>query len=229
MDIGITMFPTDYSIRIDDLAREAEARGFESLFVPEHTHIPASRRSPWPGGPELPREYWHTLDPFVGLAAAAAVTTWLRLGTGIALLTERDPILTAKESATVDLLSDGRFELGIGGGVERGGDGTPRHGVQGPFQGDDGPCVGDQDHLDAGGAAVPRRLRRLRPDSGHGRSRCSGRTLRSCSGARAGTRCAGLQSISTAGCRGRGAASMRLRRWRACGALRRRRSASPRS
>ena len=116
MDIGITMFPTDYSIRIDELAREAEDRGFESLFVPEHTHIPTSRRSPWPGGPELPREYWHTLDPFVGLAAAAAVTSRLRLGTGIALLTERDPILTAKESATLDLLSDGRFELGIGAG-----------------------------------------------------------------------------------------------------------------
>ena len=116
MDIGITMFPTDYSIRIDDLAREAEARGFESLFVPEHTHIPTSRRSPWPGGPELPRDYWHTLDPFVGLGAAAAVTTRLRLGTGIALLTERDPILTAKESATLDLLSEGRFELGIGAG-----------------------------------------------------------------------------------------------------------------
>ncbi len=116
MDIGITMFATDYSIRIDELAREAEARGFESLFVPEHTHIPASRRSPWPGGAELPRDYWHTLDPFVGLAAAAAVTTRLRLGTGIALLTERDPILTAKESATLDLLSDGRFELGIGAG-----------------------------------------------------------------------------------------------------------------
>ena len=116
MDIGITMFPTDYSIRIDELAREAEARGFESLFVPEHTHIPASRRSPWPGGAELPREYWHTLDPFVGLAAAATVTTRLRLGTGIALLTERDPILTAKESATLDLISNGRFELGIGAG-----------------------------------------------------------------------------------------------------------------
>ena len=116
MDIGITMFPTDYSIRVDELAREAEARGFESLFVPEHTHIPASRRSPWPGGAELPRDYWHTLDPFVGLAAAASVTTRLRLGTGIALLTERDPILTAKESATLDFLSDGRFELGIGAG-----------------------------------------------------------------------------------------------------------------
>ena len=116
MDIGITIFPTDYSIRLDELAREAEARGFESLFVPEHTHIPASRRSPWPGGSALPREYWHTLDPFVGLAAAAAVTTRLHLGTGIALLTERDPILTAKEAASLDLLSGGRFELGIGAG-----------------------------------------------------------------------------------------------------------------
>ena len=116
MDIGITIFVTEYTIRIDELAREAEARGFESLFVPEHTHIPASRRSPWPGGAELPEEYRHTLDPFVGLAAAAAVTTRLRIGTGIALLTERDPILTAKESATLDLLSDGRFELGIGAG-----------------------------------------------------------------------------------------------------------------
>ena len=116
MDIGITIFATDYSIRIDELAREAESRGFESLFAPEHAHIPSSRRSPWPGGPELPREYWHTLDPFVGLVAAAAVTSRLRLGTGIALLTERDPILTAKESATLDLLSEGRFELGIGAG-----------------------------------------------------------------------------------------------------------------
>ena len=116
MKIGIYIFATDYTIRIDELAREAEARGFESFFVPEHTHIPTSRRSPWPGGAELPRDYWHTLDPFVGLAAAAAVTSRLRLGTGIALLTERDPILTAKESATLDLLSGGRFELGIGAG-----------------------------------------------------------------------------------------------------------------
>ena len=84
--------------------------------MPEHTHIPASRRSPWPGGPELPKQYSHTLDPFVGLAAAAAVTTKLRLGTGICLLTERDPIVTAKEVATLDLVSNGRFEFGIGAG-----------------------------------------------------------------------------------------------------------------
>ena len=116
MKIGIYIFATDYTIRIDELAREAEQRGFESLFIPEHTHIPASRRSPWPGGPELPREYWHTLDPFVALGVAAAATSTLRLGTGICLLTERDPIVNAKEVATLDLLSGGRFELAIGAG-----------------------------------------------------------------------------------------------------------------
>lgn len=116
MNIGIFIFATSYAMRIDELAREAEARGFESLFVPEHTHIPASRRSPWPGGADLPKEYWHTLDPFVALTAAAAATKTLRVGTGICLLTERDPLTTAKAAASLDLLSGGRFELGIGAG-----------------------------------------------------------------------------------------------------------------
>ncbi len=116
MQIGIVQFSTDYSLRIDELARAAEERGFESLFVPEHTHIPTCRRSPWPGGSELPREYKHTVDPLVGLAWAAAATSRLRIGTGIALLTERDPIVLAKECATLDMLSRGRFELGIGAG-----------------------------------------------------------------------------------------------------------------
>ena len=116
MKIGIYLFATEYTIRIDELAREAEQRGFESLFIPEHTHIPASRRSPWPGGDDLPREYWHTLDPFVALGVAAAATSTIRLGTGICLLTERDPIVNAKEVATLDLLSGGRFELAIGAG-----------------------------------------------------------------------------------------------------------------
>ena len=116
MHIGLTQFSTGYTIRIDELAREAEDRGFESLFVPEHTHIPTSRRSPWPGGAELPEEYKNTVDPFVGLAYAAASTKRLRIGTAIALLTERDPIVLAKECATLDLLSGGRFELGIGAG-----------------------------------------------------------------------------------------------------------------
>ena len=116
MKYGVFQFSTDYAMRIDDLARETEARGFESLFVPEHTHIPASRRSPWPGGGDLPREYWHTVDPFVALAAAAAVTTRLKLGTGICLVSERDPIVLAKEVASLVPLSRGRVLFGIGGG-----------------------------------------------------------------------------------------------------------------
>src|SRR5437867_3404266 len=116
MHFGVSVFLTDYAIRPDELARALEERGFESLWVPEHTHIPASRRSPWPGGPNLPKEYWHTYDPFVALTAAAAVTTRLRLATGICLIVERDPITTAKEVATLDRLSNGRFIFGIGGG-----------------------------------------------------------------------------------------------------------------
>ena len=116
MDIGVLNFVTDYSMRPAELAVALEERGFESLWVPEHTHIPASRRSPWPGGPDLPREYWHSMDPFVALGAAAAVTTNLRLGTGICLIVERDPIITAKEIATLDMISNGRFMFGIGGG-----------------------------------------------------------------------------------------------------------------
>ena len=116
MKIGIFIFATSYAMRVDELARAAEARGFESLFVPEHTHIPVSRRSPWPGGADLPKEYWHTLDPFVALMSAAAATTTLRVGTGICLLTERDPLVTAKTVASLDLLSGGRAELGIGAG-----------------------------------------------------------------------------------------------------------------
>jgi probable F420-dependent oxidoreductase len=116
MNFGVYMFPTDYAIRPDDLARAVENRGFESLWFPEHTHIPASRVSPWPGGPELPPEYWHTYDPFVALTAAALATTRLKVGTGICLLVERDPIITAKEVASLDRLSNGRFFFGIGGG-----------------------------------------------------------------------------------------------------------------
>jgi probable F420-dependent oxidoreductase len=116
MDVGLTIFATEYAIRIDELAREAEARGFESLWVPEHTHIPTSRRSPFAGGAELPEEYKHTLDPFVSLMAAAAATRRLRLGTGICLIIERDTITTAKSVASLDLLSGGRFLFGIGGG-----------------------------------------------------------------------------------------------------------------
>jgi len=116
MLFGTYIFATDYAIRPDELARELEQRGYESLWVPEHTHIPANRRTPYPAGGDLPKEYWHTHDPFVALTAAAAVTTKLRIATGICLLIERDPITTAKEVASLDALSGGRFIFGIGGG-----------------------------------------------------------------------------------------------------------------
>ena len=116
MLIGVSMFATDYAIQIDDLAREAEARGFESLWVPEHTHIPSSRRTPWPGGAELPKEYSHSYDPFVALMFAAAVTSTIKIGTGICLVIERDTITMAKEIASLDRLSGGRFLFGVGGG-----------------------------------------------------------------------------------------------------------------
>ncbi len=113
---GVTMFPTDYSIQPVALGRALEERGFESVFFPEHTHIPASRRSRWPGGPDLPQEYWHTHDPFVALGAIAATTERLKLGTGICLIPERDPILLANVVASLDLISNGRVLLGIGAG-----------------------------------------------------------------------------------------------------------------
>ena len=116
MHFGAVMFTTDYSIRPDELARVLEDRGFESMWVPEHTHIPASRQSPWPGGGDLPKDYWHTYDPFLALTAAAGATTKLKLGTGICLVIERDPITLAKEIASLDMLSNGRFLFGIGGG-----------------------------------------------------------------------------------------------------------------
>ena len=116
MKFGITMFPTDYAIGPGELAREVEAHGFESLFFPEHTHIPASRRSPWPGGPDLPEEYSHTLDLFVAMTAAAAATERLLVGSGICLVIERDPITLAKEVASLDFVSGGRALLGIGAG-----------------------------------------------------------------------------------------------------------------
>ena len=119
MKFGVYMFPTDYAIDPVSLGRAVEGHGFESLFVPEHTHIPTSRRSPFPGGGELPKEYSHTLDPFVALGAVAAATERLMLGTGICLVVERDPITLAKEVASLDFISGGRVLFGIGGGWNR--------------------------------------------------------------------------------------------------------------
>lgn len=119
MKFGVVMFPTEYAISPVELGRAVEGLGFESLWFTEHTHIPASRLSPWPGGPELPREYSHLLDPFVSLATVAAATERLRLGFSVCLVVERDPIVTAKQVATLDVLSGGRVEFGVGFGWNR--------------------------------------------------------------------------------------------------------------
>jgi probable F420-dependent oxidoreductase len=119
MKFGIAMFPTDYAVEPATLGRLVEERGFDSLWFPEHTHIPVSRKTPYPAGGDLPRAYSHTYDPFVALAAAAAATERLKLATGICLVIERDPITTAKEVASLDRLSGGRFLFGIGAGWNR--------------------------------------------------------------------------------------------------------------
>jgi probable F420-dependent oxidoreductase len=119
MEFGIGYFPTHDAVSPGAVARLVEEHGHESLFFAEHTHIPASRESPYPGGGELPRKYSHTYDLFVALAAAAEATSTLRVGSGICLIVERDPIITAKEVASIDHLSGGRFEFGVGGGWNR--------------------------------------------------------------------------------------------------------------
>lgn len=116
MRIGLVTFATDYGIRPDQLAVEAEHRGFHSLFLAEHSNIPATRESPYPAGGDLPAEYYRTFDPFVALMAAAAATNTIRIGSGICLLTQRDPIHTAKSVASIDRLSGGRFDFGVGTG-----------------------------------------------------------------------------------------------------------------
>jgi probable F420-dependent oxidoreductase len=116
---GVAIFPTDYAISMSELAPVAEELGFESLWVAEHSHIPVSRESKWPGGADLPQQYWHTLDPFIALTVAAMASKTIRLATGICLLIQRDPIHTAKEVASVDLVSNGRFIFGVGAGWNR--------------------------------------------------------------------------------------------------------------
>lgn len=119
MDIGVAIFPTDTTMQPTELARVAEERGFESLWFPEHSHIPVSRTTPWggrKGAPDLPDFYWRSHDQFVALGAAAAVTSTIKLATGITLVAQRDPIWTAKQAATVDHISDGRLLMGVGYG-----------------------------------------------------------------------------------------------------------------
>jgi probable F420-dependent oxidoreductase len=116
---GVAIFPTDYAISMAELAPAAEQLGFESLWVAEHSHIPVSRQSPYPAGGDLPKHYFHTMDPFVALTVAAMASKTIRVGTGICLLIQRDPIHTAKEAASVDLVSNGRFMFGVGAGWNR--------------------------------------------------------------------------------------------------------------
>jgi probable F420-dependent oxidoreductase len=116
MQIGAAMFFTDYSMSAAELARACEARGFESVWAPEHSHVPLSRKSPFPSGGELPKQYGDVMDPFVTLSAAAAVTKTIKLGTGVCLVVQRDPIQTAKSVASLDQVSGGRFLFGVGGG-----------------------------------------------------------------------------------------------------------------
>jgi probable F420-dependent oxidoreductase len=116
VEFGVAIFPTEVVQDPGELAQMAEQRGFQCLLFPEHTHIPASRETPYPGGGELPPEYSRTYDPFVALTAAAAATERLLIGTGICLVIERDPIITAKEVASLDRLSGGRFLFGVGAG-----------------------------------------------------------------------------------------------------------------
>jgi probable F420-dependent oxidoreductase len=116
MEFGVTMFPTDYSMQPADLAVAVEERGFDALFFPDHTHIPASRISPFRTGGDLPSDYYHNADMFLSLAAAAAVTKKIRLGTGVCLVIERDPIVLAKEVASLDHISGGRVDFGVGAG-----------------------------------------------------------------------------------------------------------------
>ncbi|WP_119066430.1 LLM class F420-dependent oxidoreductase [Rubrobacter indicoceani] len=119
MKVGISTFVTDDGIGAAPLAKAIEERGFDSVFIAEHTHIPASRKSPYPGGGDLPLKYYKTLDPFVTLTAMAMVTERLLLGTGVALLMERDTLTTAKEAASVDFVSGGRLLFGVGVGWNR--------------------------------------------------------------------------------------------------------------
>ncbi|HJY51565.1 MAG TPA: LLM class F420-dependent oxidoreductase [Stellaceae bacterium] len=116
MEFGALMFFTEYAIPATEFAKALEARGFESVWAPEHSHIPTSRKSPWPGGGELPKVYYEAMDPFVSLTAAAVATKTLKVATGVCLVQQRDPIQTAKLVASIDQISGGRFLFGVGGG-----------------------------------------------------------------------------------------------------------------
>ena len=211
MDVGLAHFLTDYGMDPVELARQVEERGFESLFLPEHTHIPVSRDTPYPGGGELPREYSHTHDPFVALAAMAAVTERLKLGTGVCLIIERDPIVTAKEVATRRPALRRPLPVRRRRRLEPRGDGEPRHRLPHPLHAHARERRGDEGDLDRGRGRVPRRRSSTSTRSGAGRSRSRSR-IRRCWSAGSARRCwTGWSPTATSGSR---TGSRARRTWR---------------
>ena len=216
MDYGAVMFPTEYSIAPDELARALEERGFESVWFPEHTHIPASRRSPWPGGGELPRDYWSSYDPFIALMAAAGATKRLRLGTGICLVIERDPIVTAKEVATLDRLSGGRVLFGIGGGWNA--EEMENHGTawKSRWRAAAGARARDEGDLDRARGELPGRVRALREDLGRSQTAPEAAPADHRRGRRGAAPSTAWWSSATAGCRSCARTRTRWRRSPRC-------------
>ena len=158
MKFGASMFFTDYSMTPVDLAVALEQRGFDIVWAPEHSHIPLSRKTPFVLGGDLPKRYYDAMDPFVTLAMAAAATKTLKIGTGVCLIAQRDPIQTAKLVASIDQVSNGRFVFGIGNGWNQ-------DGLQDAPQARPRAHRGDEGDLDAGHRRIPRRVRRLRADA----------------------------------------------------------------
>ena len=203
MELGFSTMNTPEDVRPDVLARELEDRGYTSLFIGEHSHIPASRRTPYPSGGEMPDQYRRMMDPFVSLTMAAPATERLQLGLGVCLVLEHHVLDLAKSVATLDLLSGGRVLFGVGRRLERRGarEPPPRHHVGAAVPGVRGVRRRAAALLDRRGVVVPRRVLRLRRRCGRSRSRRSGRTRRCCSARAASsarsTRCAG----PTSGCR----------------------------
>ena len=208
MRYGVTMFATDVSIGIVDLAKAVEERGLDSVWLPEHTHIPTSRRTPYPAGGELPDEYRRCLDPFVALTAAAMAAPRLRVGTGILLVAQHDPIVAAKAAATLDLVSGGRLALGIGFGWNE--DEMNDHGVEYRTRRAKGTRARPRHAraVDADEASFDGEYVRVRLRHGSGRSRCNATDRRSSSAARPDRSCSSTSpNTATAGSRSAVAAS----------------------
>ena len=198
---GVTMFPTDTAIGPVEIAKAVEERGLDSLFFPEHTHIPASRATPFPGGGDLPEMYWRAHDPFVALGAAAAATERIRLGTGICLVIERDPITLAKEIASLDTISGGSRGHRHRRRLEPGGDGEPRRGLQESLGSGSREGARHARDLEQRRGRVPRRVRGLRPHLVLSQAGCRTTARRSGSAPTPSGCSTASPTTATAGCR----------------------------